>query len=225
MGKNPQTHIIATDADLRQGLRGLRRKCRVLRGVHDAVGDPPLRRLEGGFGGLARIVVSQQLSAASAAAIWRKTEAAVRPFTPKALLKLDDPALRGAGLSRPKIATLRALAAAIAHDGLRLDTLDAASDGEIRDSLTSIRGIGPWTCDVYLMFCLGRADAWAPGDLALQLAAQSALDLKTKPLPADLEDISQRWRPWRGVAARLLWHYYAAEKAAQKARRSSPARA
>jgi DNA-3-methyladenine glycosylase II len=182
-----------------------------MRAVHDCAGDPPLRLRPAGFEGLARIIVGQQVSVASATAIWARTLTLVQPFEPDILLARTDSALANAGLSRPKIRTLRAAATA-ATNGLALEDLDCASDEEVHDALTAIRGIGPWTADVYLLFCLGRADAWAPGDLALQVAAQWALDLKARPNTQQLLAIAERWRPWRGVAARLLWAFYAAMK-------------
>jgi DNA-3-methyladenine glycosylase II len=204
--------LIATEADIRAGVKALRRKCATMRHVHDTAGDPPLRRRQAGFEGLARVIVGQQLSVASAAAIWERTAAACRPFEPATLLRLTDTELSGAGLSRPKIRTLRAIAAACTN-GLDLAALDAASDVEIHAGLTAVVGIGPWTADIYIMFCLGRADAWAPGDLALQIALQRAMELTTRPDKEEMAALAERWRPWRAVAARMLWTYYAAVKA------------
>lgn len=203
--------IIAADSDVLDGVRALRRKCAVMRMVHDAAGHPPLRRREAGFEGLARIIVGQQLSVASANAIWNRTFAAVQPFTPERLLLLEDAELAKAGLSRPKIRTLRAVSLACV-EGLDLQRLEHLSEEEVHTKLTQVNGIGPWTADIFLMFCLGRADAWAPGDLALQIAAQQAFGLKTRPSKDELMELAERWRPWRGVAARLLWSFYAVAK-------------
>jgi DNA-3-methyladenine glycosylase II len=205
------SRIIVTEDDIRAGVRALRRKCAIMRHVHDVAGHPPLRRRPAGFEGLARVIVGQQLSVASAEAIWLRTAAACRPFEPGALLALSDARLAAAGLSRPKIRTLRAIAEACTG-GLDLAALDQATDDEVHAALTRVVGIGPWTADVYIMFCLGRADAWAPGDLALQMAAQQAMGLEERPGAEALEKIGERWRPWRGVAARLLWAYYAVLK-------------
>lgn len=194
------------------GVRALRRKCPTMRHVHDVAGAPPLRRRPAGFEGLARIIVGQQLSIASASAIWERTVAACQPFEPRVLIGLDDGQLASAGLSRPKIRTLRAIAGAC-QDGLDLARLEHAGEEEVHAALTAVLGIGPWTADIYIMFCLGRADAWAPGDLALQLALQRALALAERPGKEDMLKLAERWRPWRGVAARLLWAYYAALKA------------
>lgn len=203
--------IIAAEADIADGVAALRLACPVMCKVHDAAGHPPLRRREAGFEGLARIIVGQQLSVASAAAIWARTFAAVQPFTPERLLALADAELGKAGLSRPKIRTLRAIAQACV-DGLDLVALADASDADVHARLTEVNGIGPWTADIYLMFCLGRADAWAAGDLALQVAAQQAFGLEQRPTREELHALAERWRPWRGVAARLLWAYYAVTK-------------
>lgn len=202
------SRIIESDADILAGVRSLRRRCEIMRAVHTAAGNPPLRRRPAGFDGLARIVVGQQLSIQSAAAIWARVEAVASPLTPKAVLRATDDDLRAAGLSRGKILTLRAAAEAVAG-GLALDALHGHSEEEIHDALTAVRGIGPWTADIYIMFCLGRADAFAGGDLALQIAAQRAFALDERPSALELVALAERWRPWRGVAARLLWSYYA----------------
>jgi DNA-3-methyladenine glycosylase II len=198
---------IETEDDIRAGVRSLRRKCKIMRRVHDKAGEPPLRRREAGFEGLARIVVAQQLSVASATAIWARFETLVSPLAAERLLGATDGDLRGVGLSGPKIRTLRAMSQAVA-DGLDLTRLSTLDDEEVHAALTAVSGIGPWTADVYLLFCLGRADAFAAGDLALQIAAQHAFGLDERPDPRTLVELAERWRPWRGVAARLLWAYY-----------------
>jgi len=203
--------IIESERDIREGIRALRRKCPVMRTLHDAAGDPPLRRRPAGFEGLARIVIGQQVSVASAGAIWTRTAEICRPFEPQNLLRLTDARLSTAGLSRAKMRTLRAIASAAMTD-LDLEGLGQESDAAIHTALTRLVGIGPWTADVYIMFCLGRADGWAAGDLALQIATQRALRLDLRPDADELKRIAERWRPWRGVAARLLWAYYAAAR-------------
>ncbi|MDX2155945.1 MAG: DNA-3-methyladenine glycosylase 2 family protein [Hyphomicrobiaceae bacterium] len=207
--------LIESEHDLAVGIRSLRRKCGVVRIMHDKAGMPPLRRRPGGFEGLARIIVGQQLSVASAAAIWSRTEAAVVPFEAPGLLAASDTTLRAAGLSTGKVRTLRAIAAAVAEQGLDLSALHDCTDEEVHAALTAITGIGPWTADIYIMFCLGRADGFAPGDLALQIALQMAAGLDARPTHKELAAFAERWRPWRGVAARLLWAYYKAVKDAR----------
>jgi len=199
--------IIETDADLREGVRALRRKCAHMRSVHERTGYPPLRRHAPGFEGLARIIVGQQLSIASAGAIWSRLAETVRPMTPRTFLTRSDADLRRAGLSRGKVRTLRAASAAI-EDGLDLERLAHAPEDAVHEALTAVPGIGPWSADIFLLFCLGRADAFAGGDLALQTAAATALNLEERPSREALISIAERWRPWRGVAAHLLWADY-----------------
>ena len=199
---------IESDADIREGLAALTRACPHLARVHELAGDPPLRARPKGFEGLARIIVGQQLSIANANAIWTRLRAAVQPFAPETLLAMPAEALKGAGLSRVKIATLQGLATAVASGALNLDALDRAPDEVIHARLTAIKGIGPWTADIYIMFSLARADAWSPGDLALQYAVKDTLTLEQRPSMAQMTEITDIWRPWRGVAARLLWSYY-----------------
>ncbi|MFM1814057.1 MAG: hypothetical protein RLZ98_752 [Pseudomonadota bacterium] len=172
------------------------------------VGRPPLRRYEHGLSGLARIVVAQQVSAASAAAIWNRLDTAVGSWNADRLLALTEADLRAAGLSLPKLRTVKAVARAIADDELDLEALHSAADEDVRDRLTAVSGIGPWTADIYLLFCLGRADAFAPGDLALMTATAHLLRLEQRPDRTVMEEIAERWRPWRGVAARLLWAWH-----------------
>ena len=203
---------IATDADVREGVAALTSVCPHLARVHALTGPPPLRKRPKGFEGLARVIVGQQLSIASANAIWGRLEAGLRPFAPAPLLALSDGAMRTAGLSRVKIETLRRLAAAVEGGALNLGALSRAPDEAIHAELTSIKGIGPWTADIYIMFSLARADAWSPGDLALQHAVKDALGLEARPGPAEMATIAEIWRPWRAVAARLLWSYYSHER-------------
>ena len=199
---------LATAADIAHGVKALRRKCPIIRKAHDATGDPPLRRRPGGFEGLVRIINGQQLSVASAAAIHARVEANVRPLTAATILTASDETLRGCGLSRPKIKTIRALSQAVAG-GLDLDDVASLPEAEAVALLTAVSGIGPWTADIYLMFCTGRADIFASGDLALQIAAQALMGLEARPTTKEMAVIAERWQPWRAVAALVLWAYYA----------------
>jgi DNA-3-methyladenine glycosylase II len=200
---------IRTEEDLKRGVAALVGNCAHMARVHAAAGDPPLRRRPAGFEGLSRVIVGQQLSVASANAIWGRLEARVHPFTAASLRAVPDADLRAAGLSAVKTATLRRLAEAIASGELDLDALSEAPEAAIHACLTGIKGIGPWTTDIYVLFCLGRPDAWSPGDLALQHAVREVLDLDERPNSKSMVEIAEAWRPWRAVAARLLWSYYA----------------
>jgi DNA-3-methyladenine glycosylase II len=204
--------IIHDEEVLTEGLKALPRLDKRWRAVIKGCERPPLRRREGGFPGLCAIIVSQQLSVASANAIWAKFISRIVPLTPETMLAATDEDLRLTGLSRPKQRTLRALAAALVDGSLALDRLDGASPEDVHAALTAVSGIGPWTADIYLMACIGHADAFAAGDLALQEAARHAFGLEERPSARELVALAETWRPWRGVAARVLWSFYRAVK-------------
>ena len=169
----------------------------------EMTGTLPLRRRPDGFAQLLSAIVSQQVSVAAASAIWGRLRDA-RLTGPRKIQGASDEALRAAGLSRQKIRYARALAKArINYAALR----DAPSDAVIA-TLTEVPGIGVWTAEIYAMFSLGRADVFAPGDLALQEAARILFELPERPSERALRQISEDWSPWRAVAARLLWAYY-----------------
>ncbi len=204
----PKLRLIECREDILTGVAALNRLCKDMRRAHKAAGEPPLRRDTGGFQGLCHIVVGQMVSLASADAIWKRLVPRLDPFDEATMLGLSEADLRGAGLSGPKIRTLRAVASAVDSGALDFTALVAQDDDTVRETLMAISGIGPWTADIYLLFCLGRIDAFASGDLALQVAAEHLLALDGRPSPKQLEAIAERWRPWRGVAARQLWAYY-----------------
>lgn len=175
-------------------------------------GDPPLRLRAPGFAGLAAIVISQQVSVASANAIGGRLTAAFDPLDEHAIDAASDESLRACGLSGAKVRTLKAIAAAILSGAIDFTALAAMPAPDAHAALCAVHGIGPWTADIFLLFCLGHPDAWPAGDIALQEAAKIALKLRTRPDAAKLARIGERWRPHRGVAARLLWAYYGVVK-------------
>jgi DNA-3-methyladenine glycosylase II len=203
---------IHTDADLDAAIAALTARDARLAAVFAQAGRPPLRRREGGFAGLASIIVAQQLSTASANAIWGRLSAAYDPFHHGALRRARAATLQRAGLSAAKVRTLKAIAAAIDNGTIDLAALAAMSADEAHGRLTALHGIGPWTADIYLLTCLGHADAWPAGDLALQESARLALALPHRPTTREMVSLAEPWRPWRAVAARLLWTYYRALK-------------
>lgn len=205
---------IETAADIERGVRALSRACPAMRRIHKLTGMPPLRREAAGFQGLAGIVIAQQVSAASADAIWRRTQRTLGTVSAKTVSRTDDATLRSCGLSAPKARTLRAVTEAVQAGQLDFKQLNRAPDDEIHATLTAIKGIGPWSADIYIMFCLGRADAWAAGDLALQVAIARIFELRDKPSAEEALTIAERWRPWRGVAARMLWSLHAVPRSA-----------
>jgi DNA-3-methyladenine glycosylase II len=180
--------------------------------VLSRAGRPPLRRRPDGFAGLASIVVSQQLSTASAKAIWGRLTLAFDPFDHAAVLRARSARLARAGLSASKIRTLKAIAKAIDRGELDLPALAAKPADEAHAVLTAVHGIGPWTADIYLLFCLGHGDTWPAGDLALQEAARLLLELDTRPTSKEMVPLAEAWRPWRGAAACMLWSYYRTTK-------------
>jgi DNA-3-methyladenine glycosylase II len=203
---------IDTEADIATGLGALLAADPRLAEVSAIAGPLPLRRRPGGFAGLAGIVVSQQLSTASASAIWGRLAAAYDPFTPQALIRARADRLGRLGLSAAKIRALKEIARAIAGGALDCDALADMPADAAHQALCAIHGIGPWTADIYLLACLGHTDAWPAGDLALQEAARIAFGLPARPTHKEIVVLAEPWRPWRGVAARLLWGYYRAIK-------------
>jgi len=173
----------------------------------EVTGLPPLRRRADGFAPLLGAIVGQQVSTASAAAVMARLHAAGLTG-PRAIRAAPDEALRACGLSRQKIRYARALAEA----RLPWRALRDAPDTEVIATLTQVPGIGAWTAQIYAMLSLGRADVFAPGDLALQEAARLILDLPGRPDARALAAIAEAWSPWRAVAARLLWAYYRVAK-------------
>lgn len=171
-------------------------------------GTPPLRRSEPGLRGLLRIVTDQLISLKAGEAIWRRIEAELHPFDAGTICGMEHMRLMALGLSGAKARTFQALSQAV-HDGhVEFDELAGAGDDEVLRRLQMIKGIGPWTADIYLLSAMGRADAWPAGDLALQAAAQDLFGLPARPGPQDMKRLAEAWRPFRSVAARLLWSHY-----------------
>ena len=168
-----------------------------------STGPLPLRLREGGFHQLLSAIVSQQLSVSAAAAIWARVEKA-GVTTPTAIQNCNDEDMRALGLSRQKIGYARALANA----GIDFEALHEKPLDDVIAELTAVSGIGVWTAEIYAMFSLHRADVFAHADLALQEAARHLFDLDKRPTPKVMREMADQWRPWRSVAARLLWAYY-----------------
>nr|WP_305123442.1 DNA-3-methyladenine glycosylase 2 family protein [Roseomonas sp. GC11] len=179
-----------------------------LGGIEALAGPLPWRRRPRGFGGLARTVLGQQISNQAAGAIWRRYATLPGALEPEGLLRLEDEALRGAGLSRPKVAHLRGLATACLEGRLRLDALSAMPDAEAIAHLSAQRGLGPWTAQVHLMFSEDRPDIFPHGDVALAASVAHLRGLPARPAPRALEALARGWAPWRSLAARLLWHHW-----------------
>lgn len=201
--------LIDSEAALQVNLLGLLSLDPVMADMHAAGVTPPLRKRDGGFSGLIAIIMAQQLSVASAAAINARLQAAIAPFTPGHLLATPPETLVAAGLSQPKIRAAISVAEAAADGRLDFDALAGMSGEAAHAALVDVKGIGPWTADIYLLFCLGHPDVFPAGDLALQEAARLALRLDARPDEALMAALARRWSPYRGVAALMLWAFYA----------------
>jgi DNA-3-methyladenine glycosylase II len=205
-------HRIHTEADLDAALAALVKADPCFATIMALTGRPPLRRRPDGYAGLAATVCAQQLSTASANAIWARLAAAFDPFEPAAIIRARPARLARLGLSAAKIRAFKEIARAVDRGQLALKGLGDLAAEDAHAALTKVHGIGPWTADIYLLSCLGHADAWPAGDLALQEAARLAFKLRARPTAKEMVPLAEPWRPWRGVAARLLWSYYRAVK-------------
>lgn len=209
---NKDMKPIQTLDDVARGLSALKVLDPRLIPVIESAGPVPLRLREPSLGSLMKIVVSQQVSVQSAAAIWGRFEGVFDPATPQQIAKASDEELQAVGLSRPKIKTLRAIAIEAIENNLDCPSLMGQPLDAVNDRLTSIHGVGPWTAEVFTLFCLGHPDIFPVGDVALQHGVHQAFELDERPKGDVLTSIAEQWSPWRGVAARLFWAYYATYK-------------
>lgn len=209
----PMTTHLATQDDLARALESLALQDARLQPLLALTGMPALRRREAGFAGLASAICGQQLSTKAAAAIWARLSAALDPLDHHAIRRARADRLGRLGLSAAKIRTLKAIAGEIAAGRLDLAALTQMPADDAHAALIALHGIGPWTADVYLLFCLGHGDAWPAGDLALQEAIRVAFNLASRPTAKAMAGLGDAWRPWRGAAAHLFWAYYRVVKA------------
>lgn len=196
-------------------LRGVEELCRRdgdLAGIVERWGPPPLWGRRPGFATLVRIVLEQQVSLASAEALFNRLRNAVEPFTPERVAPLSPAALQELGLTRQKAGYCHGIARSLVAGDLDLKAVARADDATARRRLMTVRGVGPWTADIYLLMALRRPDVWPEGDLALAAALQRLGRLRGKPAPERLRRIALPWSPWRAVAARILWHLYLSDR-------------
>jgi DNA-3-methyladenine glycosylase II len=189
-------HLGSRDSDLMSLLR--------------SQGPPPLWGRPPGFRTLIKIILEQQVSLASADAIFRRLLAQVMPFTPERVAAAGEGRLRSCGVTRQKAHYCVHLAGAILEGRLDFDALGRMDDAAVADALTRLKGIGPWTAQIYLLMALRRPDVWPAGDLALVRTIHTVKRLRRSPSPARMESIAEAWRPYRAVAARMLWQHYLA---------------
>jgi DNA-3-methyladenine glycosylase II len=211
------TTLDVTDrAQLTKAIKHLARKCEIMKAAHQAVGVPEWRVRMGGYAGLARIIAYQQLSTKAAGTIWGRVEALLGKVTPANVLAADIDALRACGMSRPKISHIRSIAAAIDDGSLNLKRIARASDADAQAELTAVKGIGPWTADIYLMSAMGRWDVFPHADIGLSEAYRMLSGQRKRHPPKKFLKTGERWRPYRGVAAHLLWAYINQARDAQR---------
>ncbi|RCJ40244.1 hypothetical protein A6770_10920 [Nostoc minutum NIES-26] len=199
---------LLTQESLTRGLIALAKLDSDLAHILETLGNPPMWEREAGFPTLLRIILEQQVSLAAARAVFNRLCGIVIPLTPENFLILDDVQLKTIGFSRQKILYCRGIADAITSGQLDLTKLETMDETTIRSELKRLKGIGDWTVDIYLLMALQHPDVFPKGDLGLLIATQKLKKLAARPTPAELEAIAENWRPWRAVAARLLWHYY-----------------
>jgi DNA-3-methyladenine glycosylase II len=197
-----------TVARLRRAVRELAAVDTDLGRVVDRLGPPPLWDREPGFPTLVHLILEQQVSLASARSAFAKLNARLPTLDPVSFLTLDDRALKEIGFSGQKGRYCRELAHAVLGGALQLDGLASLADAQVRTALEQVVGIGPWTSSIYLLMVLLRPDVWPPGDLALAVAVRDLKRLDHRPTSQELEEIAEPWRPWRSVAARILWFHY-----------------
>lgn len=210
-------HLIRGQTDLDQGLGALCRADPEIARIAAAGARPGLRLRPPGFAALLRIIVGQQLSVASADAIWQRLTVAVHPLTPENFLKQSEDRLRATGLGRAKFGYAHGLAMAVLDGTVDLNAVESMQAADAIAHLTTQKGIGPWTAEIYLLFATGHPDIFPAGDLALREALRLMHDRDARPDIAQAAALSACWAPWRGVAARLLWDYYRLRKSGRAA--------
>jgi DNA-3-methyladenine glycosylase II len=211
--KNESTLFLLNQETLSEGLRYLAIQDDDLKRVVVQYGRPPMWARRPGFSTLVRVILEQQVSLASADAAFDRLVRAIGPITPRRFLRLDDESLLQIGFSRQKKRYVRLLAEDILAGRFDLPALVEMDDDKVREAMLKVKGVGNWSADIYLLMALRRPDVWPKTDLALITAAQKVKGLLRRPSLDDMEALGDAWRPWRAVAARILWHYYLSSKA------------
>jgi DNA-3-methyladenine glycosylase II len=201
------TGLIYAPQQLDEGIAALADEP-VFRAILDRAGTPRFRRRRNGFATLLHIILEQQVSIDAAAAMHRRLSDICRPLAPEPFLALDDATLRRCGFSRQKMDYARRLSQAVVSGAFDFARLEAAADAAVLAELISLKGIGRWSAEIYLIFALGRNDVWPAADLGLQLAVADCLGLAERPGERQLREIGDAWAPWRSVAACLFWQSY-----------------
>jgi DNA-3-methyladenine glycosylase II len=201
-----------TKESLGRATKLLARRDKNLASILKQYGPPPLWERKPGFATLIQIILEQQVSLASAAALYTRLNKSVVPFRPAQMLLLGEPHLKSMGLTRQKTVYCLHLSQSLTERHLNLNQLSRLSDEDAKSKLVAVKGIGSWSADIYLLMALGRQDVWPASDLALAIAVKQLRQLKSRPGPNELTEIAEPWRPYRAVAARMLWQYYLAQR-------------
>ena len=203
-----ENYSVLNDENFARAIKYLSEKDEDLGEIVKDLGIPPMWNRKPGFPTLMHIILEQQVSLASARAAYNRLLSSVKPLNPENFLKLNDSELLVIGYSRQKTLYSRILAGSILDGSIDLNKIEKMNDSDARSELMKLKGIGRWTADIYLLMALGRPDVMPAGDLALEVALQHVKGLKSRPSREKLQKISNAWRPWRAVAARILWHFY-----------------
>lgn len=206
---------VLTRKSLAVAAAGLAARDKHLATIFRTHGVPPLWKRNAGFPTLVHIILEQQVSLRSGKAMFDRLNSAIQPFEPDLFVRQGEMFLRSLGVTRQKSSYLIHLSSLLVEGELSLAKLSLLTDEDARASLMKVKGIGTWSADVYLLMAMRRADIWPAGDLALAVAAQEIFNLKTRPTPEKLERLAEQWRPFRAVAARMLWQYYLSRKASR----------
>ncbi len=200
------------EKNLAEICKKLAKKDEDLKYIFETYGTPPLWKRDAGFATLVHIILEQQVSLASALSAFNRLREKINEITPENVLKLSDEELKACYFSRQKTVYVRELSKAISNGDLNLENLEKLSDADVKNQLKKIKGIGDWTSDIYLLMAMLRADVMPKGDLALHIAYKKIKKSEKTPTSEEFQIIAEQWKPFRAVAARLLWHFYLSEK-------------
>jgi DNA-3-methyladenine glycosylase II len=208
----PSSPVPLTEDSVSRAAKLLARRDKDLASILKQYGPPPLWARKPGFATLVQIILEQQVSLASAAALFARLNKSIDPFRPAQMLLLGEPHLKSMGLTRQKTAYCLHLSQSLTERHLNLNQLSRLSDEDAKARLMAVKGIGSWSADIYLLMALRRPDVWPTSDLALAIVVKQLRQLKSRPSPDELTRIAEPWRPFRSVAARMLWQYYLAQR-------------
>jgi DNA-3-methyladenine glycosylase II len=214
---------VLTETTLLRAAKQLARRDPDLALIFQRYGPPPLWARPATFATLVKIILEQQVSLASAAAMFVRMKRSIVPFQPASFIEFGDAKLKSLGLTRQKTAYCLNLAQSITEKRLRLAQVARLNDDDAKSALMQLKGLGSWSADIYLLMALRRPDVWPAGDLALAIAVAEVKQLSSRPTAEELRSLAEPWRPYRSVAARMLWQHYLAQRDDKKTKRQNSA--